>query len=236
MQYPLTTTSTSAGSAPVISSYGNYGYPQYSQGQQYPSGQQVQPYPQYPQYSQGQPYTQPQNPTFILPTTVSTFGNPPGTSNFAIPKPILIRSPTHNANLLPALWPNHTPQEYTAIYSTGIRDGDLELISVVVGRLRTSAFEDVLKSLIEAQQAANGNYEKFKKYILWKQPQVQYVQSDVDRKMINIRYEPPTAPGFVKCKFCGSDKVTVTTTQTRSGDEPLTTFYTCMNCGKKTVS
>jgi transcription elongation factor S-II len=39
--------------------------------------------------------------------------------------------------------------------------------------------------------------------------------------------------GMFKCGKCKSDKTTYYQMQTRSADEPMTTFVTCMNCGKK---
>jgi len=39
--------------------------------------------------------------------------------------------------------------------------------------------------------------------------------------------------GIFKCNKCKSDKTTYYQLQTRSADEPMTTFVTCMNCGKK---
>jgi DNA-directed RNA polymerase subunit M/transcription elongation factor TFIIS len=37
--------------------------------------------------------------------------------------------------------------------------------------------------------------------------------------------------GFFKCR-CGSNKTTYQQAQTRSADEPMTTFVSCMTCGK----
>ena len=36
--------------------------------------------------------------------------------------------------------------------------------------------------------------------------------------------------GFFKCKKCNTYKTTYTQAQTRSADEPMTTFVTCLNC------
>jgi transcription elongation factor S-II len=36
----------------------------------------------------------------------------------------------------------------------------------------------------------------------------------------------------LQCGKCGQRKVTYTEAQTRSADEPMTLFCTCMNCGK----
>lgn len=37
----------------------------------------------------------------------------------------------------------------------------------------------------------------------------------------------------IKCHKCGSDNVFSESRQTRSGDEAMTIFYTCLNCGQK---
>ena len=37
----------------------------------------------------------------------------------------------------------------------------------------------------------------------------------------------------IKCNKCGSDNVFSESRQTRSGDEAMTIFYTCLNCGNK---
>lgn len=39
--------------------------------------------------------------------------------------------------------------------------------------------------------------------------------------------------GIFKCAKCKSDKTSYYQMQTRSADEPMTTFVTCMNCNKK---
>lgn len=37
----------------------------------------------------------------------------------------------------------------------------------------------------------------------------------------------------IHCKKCGSDNVFSESRQTRSADEAMTVFYTCLNCGNK---
>lgn len=45
--------------------------------------------------------------------------------------------------------------------------------------------------------------------------------------------EIPAVAGMFKCSKCKSDKTTYFQLQTRSADEPMTTYVTCHNCGKK---
>jgi len=39
--------------------------------------------------------------------------------------------------------------------------------------------------------------------------------------------------GMFKCRRCGKNKVTYTQAQTRSADEPMTTFFCCLACGNR---
>ena len=39
--------------------------------------------------------------------------------------------------------------------------------------------------------------------------------------------------GFFKCGKCKTNKTTYTQAQTRSADEPMTTFVTCLNCNHR---
>ena len=48
-------------------------------------------------------------------------------------------------------------------------------------------------------------------------------------KYINMNPEQEH-DGFFKCGKCKSKKTTYTQAQTRSADEPMTTFVTCLNC------
>ena len=42
-----------------------------------------------------------------------------------------------------------------------------------------------------------------------------------------------TPPGPFKCKNCGCNRIADTQLQTRGADEPITTFLTCSECGKR---
>ena len=51
-------------------------------------------------------------------------------------------------------------------------------------------------------------------------------------KYINMSSEQDHE-GFFKCGKCKTKKTTYTQAQTRSADEPMTTFVTCLNCGNR---
>ena len=42
-----------------------------------------------------------------------------------------------------------------------------------------------------------------------------------------------TETDLLKCSKCGQRKCTYNQVQTRSADEPMTTFVLCLNCGKR---
>ena len=47
------------------------------------------------------------------------------------------------------------------------------------------------------------------------------------------RYESHNADGIFQCKKCKSRKTEYYSLQTRSADEPMTNFITCINCGNR---
>lgn len=55
------------------------------------------------------------------------------------------------------------------------------------------------------------------------------LKSKIMSKYINTKTEQEH-DGFFKCGKCKSMKTTYTQAQTRSADEPMTTFVTCLNC------
>lgn len=56
-----------------------------------------------------------------------------------------------------------------------------------------------------------------------------------DKQQIDLeilRTKVTVAPGLAKCPRCGSKEVSFTEKQTRSSDEPMTIFYTCLSCDR----
>ena len=67
-------------------------------------------------------------------------------------------------------------------------------------------------------------------------PDGPYAKAMEDRMHKELRKEwfaneQKNQKGFFRCR-CGSDKTTYAQAQTRSADEPMTTFVSCMTCGK----
>lgn len=58
------------------------------------------------------------------------------------------------------------------------------------------------------------------------------IKNKIMSKYINTTSEQEH-DGFFKCGKCKSMKTTYTQAQTRSADEPMTTFVTCLNCGNR---
>ena len=59
----------------------------------------------------------------------------------------------------------------------------------------------------------------------------------IENKKIRDKYKYESAleasTDLFTCRACKSKKCTYTQQQTRSADEPMTTFVTCLNCGKR---
>lgn len=58
------------------------------------------------------------------------------------------------------------------------------------------------------------------------------LKSKIMAKYINTKDEQEH-DGFFKCGKCKTFKTTYTQAQTRSADEPMTTFVTCLNCNNR---
>lgn len=58
------------------------------------------------------------------------------------------------------------------------------------------------------------------------------IKNKIMSKYININSEQEH-DGFFKCGKCKTMKTTYTQAQTRSADEPMTTFVTCLNCDNR---
>ena len=59
------------------------------------------------------------------------------------------------------------------------------------------------------------------------------LKSKIMSKYINTNTVEQEHDGFFKCHKCKSMKTTYTQAQTRSADEPMTTFVTCLNCDNR---
>ncbi len=56
-------------------------------------------------------------------------------------------------------------------------------------------------------------------------------KKDRDKNKYELKIEAST--DLFTCRACKSNKCTYTQQQTRSADEPMTTFVTCLECGKR---
>lgn len=61
---------------------------------------------------------------------------------------------------------------------------------------------------------------------------VQNIQRDLEIEKAKMKIDEEYE-GIFKCKKCGSKKTTYYQLQTRSADEPMTTYVTCMECDNR---
>ena len=108
---------------------------------------------------------------------------------------------------------NETPYLIESIYDTKLD----EIINAL------SKTPDIIKTIEEAKNIAflkpeelnPDNYEK----LLKKKEFEEYKKNDIK------------SSSAFKCKRCKKSKCSVTQKQTRAGDEPITTFVICLECG-----
>jgi len=67
----------------------------------------------------------------------------------------------------------------------------------------------------------NGNYANQMEELIHKELRKEYIAKEVKNQ-----------DGFFKCGRCKSVKTTYYQMQTRSADEPMTVFVSCLNCGR----
>ncbi|NCG04231.1 MAG: hypothetical protein GWO82_02730 [Bacteroidetes bacterium] len=138
-----------------------------------------------------------------------------GVYNFVLQRSKTSLQKSRSAEIKKCQW---TKGPYLTLYTYKVRD----LIKNITRnpKLKTSiknpkqAFELILKS----------NSELFPEK--WK---------DVEQKRKSIKEAREFKEGTdaFKCKKCGARKAEMMLAQTRSADEPMTTFVTCLNCGHK---
>jgi DNA-directed RNA polymerase subunit M/transcription elongation factor TFIIS len=81
------------------------------------------------------------------------------------------------------------------------------------------------------------NLARYSADVLW--PDGPYAKKAFDIKRKDLEMEAAKAKkdedysGMFTCKRCYKKKVTYTQAQTRSADEPMTTFFCCLECGNR---
>ena len=67
----------------------------------------------------------------------------------------------------------------------------------------------------------------------WKSSSYETIRFEVSNEIDRETRSMEVAEGVFKCYKCSSYKTTSVGIQTRSADEPMTNFITCVNCGNK---
>lgn len=69
-------------------------------------------------------------------------------------------------------------------------------------------------------------------YILWNQPSMDEYYANFEKEVSVYQMEEKGIVEAGKCRFCPSEELVMIRKQTRSGDEPITTFFKCVKCQK----
>lgn len=69
--------------------------------------------------------------------------------------------------------------------------------------------------------------------LMWDQPPMDEFHSNFEREIVVYTMEQKGVVNFGKCRYCPSKELAVATKQTRSGDEPMTVFVTCVQCRRQ---
>lgn len=108
---------------------------------------------------------------------------------------------------------NDTPFLFESIYDTKVE----EIINALTKNQDFISCDDDAKRIafMKPEELNPDNYEK----LLKKKEMEEYKKNDIK------------SSSAFKCSKCKKSKCSVTQKQTRAGDEPATTFVTCLECG-----
>ena len=104
----------------------------------------------------------------------------------------------------------------------------LDKLKSIYVNLNEKILSDLFKNIIKAQQIAYMSHQELD-YSRWEK----LIQAN--NKKTENKYETNivASTDTFKCRKCHSNQCTYYQMQTRSADEPMTTFVTCINCGNR---
>jgi transcription elongation factor S-II len=124
-----------------------------------------------------------------------------------------------------ATYTTHSPETSEA-YKTRIRSLYQNLRSKTDATLRSRVLSgDILPAALVAMSHEDMKSEQLKA------EEAKMIKENMDKAM--VAQEEKSISTSLRCGKCGQRKVTYTQAQTRSADEPMTTFCTCLNCGNR---
>jgi DNA-directed RNA polymerase subunit M/transcription elongation factor TFIIS len=99
-----------------------------------------------------------------------------------------------------------------------------DVILEIAGMLNKYPYSEVLIFLQQVKSVDD---------LLWDQPSMDEYHLKFEREIAIYKTEEKGTVNFGKCRFCPSTELAIAMKQTRSGDEPLTVFVSCVKCGKR---
>lgn len=101
---------------------------------------------------------------------------------------------------------------------------DADNIYMILGDFIKYSFNEVYEALTRKK------YDTLEEYIFYESPGMKFsrYKSKIDIEIFKNKIE--TVPGSFTCGKCQSEETIATEMQTRSADEPMTVFVTCVMC------
>jgi transcription elongation factor S-II len=110
-------------------------------------------------------------------------------------------------------------------------------VQIYIDRVRTIMFnlttnssllKDIAEGNTKTQQVAFMTHQELKPE-RW----IKLIEEKIKRDKCKYETQIEAATDSFKCRKCHSNKCTYYQMQTRSADEPMTTFVTCIDCGNR---
>jgi len=110
-------------------------------------------------------------------------------------------------------------------------------VQIYIDRIRTILFnlksnpqllDEIINGTVKTQQVAFMTHQELKPE-RW----IKLIEEKIKRDKCKYETQIEAATDSFKCRKCHSNKCTYYQMQTRSADEPMTTFVTCIDCGNR---
>ncbi len=86
------------------------------------------------------------------------------------------------------------------------------------------------KDKIQNNEIDIKNISKMSPYDIFPENWEELIQEKIKKDKLKYELKPEAMTDIFKCRRCGSRSCTYYEVQTRSADEPMTQFITCLNC------
>ena len=123
----------------------------------------------------------------------------------------------------------------TTIHPFDVDDKQIKSVKVIQLLTTNDIFNKTINELNDIFNSIITFLESRKEmnHVLWDQNFLNDARKSIEYEILQVRFKPKMEKNVTKCTRCSSGNVHFTLKQVRSADEPMTTFFVCLDCDKK---